>query len=159
MLRLLRVPRPNNFRLQRSIYTLKDIKYTAHAVAQGGGRDGKTSSNDDSPLEIKMTPPKEMGGKGGGHNPEQLFALGYSACFLGALKFVAGQQKKSSLVEDARVHASVNIGTPNEKPGFGLSVKLEVENVKDEALIQAAHDFCPYSRALTHGIDIQVGPK
>jgi len=157
---LKRLPRlSTQLNVQRNIYTIKDIKYTAHAVAEGGGREGKSSSTDDKPLTITMVPPKELGGKGGGQNPEQLFALGYSSCFLGALKLVAGKEKKSSLVENAKVHATVNIGTPNEAPGFALSVKLEVENVSDESLVQAAHEACPYSRALAHGIDIKVGLK
>jgi len=106
-----------------------------------------------------MGSPKEMGGSGDGHNPEQLFALGYSACFLGALKAVAGQQKKTAAVQDAKVHASVDIGPVNEKNGFGIAVKIQVENVSDHALIQAAHEFCPYSRALSEGAKVEVGPK
>jgi organic hydroperoxide reductase OsmC/OhrA len=77
------------------------------------------------------------------------------------LKFVAGKEKKSSLVENAKVHATVNIGTPNEAPGFALSVKLEVENVSDESLVQAAHEVirsysfdCGYSFYLK-GLSIQ----
>lgn len=144
---------------RRSLFTLKETQYTAHAVASGGGRNGTTQSSGPPPLDIKMTSPKEMGGSGDGHNPEQLFALGYSACFLGALKAVAAQQKKSAAVANAKVHASVDIGPVNEKNGFGLGVKIQVEGVSDHALINAAHEFCPYSRALTGGIKIEVGPK
>lgn len=105
-----------------------------------------------------MGSPKEMGGSGDGHNPEQLFALGYSACFLGALKAVAAQQKKSAAVANAKVHTSVDIGPANEMNGFGLAVNIQVEGVSDHALISAAHEFCPYSRALTGGIKVEVGP-
>jgi len=144
---------------KRSIFTLKNTQYRATAIASGGGRNGVTKSEGPPPLEIKMGSPKEMGGTGDGHNPEQLFALGYSACFLGALKAVAGQQKKTAAVADAKVHTSVDIGPVNEKNGFGIAVKIEVENVSDHALIQAAHEFCPYSRALSEGVEVKVGPK
>jgi len=144
---------------KRSIFTLKNTQYSVTAIASGGGRNGVTKSEGPPPLEIKMGSPKEMGGSGDGHNPEQLFALGYSACFLGALKAVAGQQKKTAAVKDAKIHASVDIGPANEKNGFSIAVKILVENVSDHGLIQAAHEFCPYSRALSEGVQVEVGPK
>jgi len=116
-----------------------------------------TKSSGPPPLDIKMVSPKEMGGAGDGHNPEQLFALGYSACFLGALRAVAKQQNKTAAVESAKVHTSVDIGTVNEKSGFGLAFKIQVEGVTDNDLVQAAHEFCPYSRALTEGVKVEVG--
>jgi len=118
-----------------------------------------TRSSGPPPLEIKMASPKEMGGNDEGHNPEQLFALGYSACFLGALKAVAGQAKKTDAVANAKIHTTVDIGPVNEKKGFGIAVKIRVENVSDNDLIHAAHEFCPYSRALAEGIKVEVGTK
>jgi len=143
---------------KRSIFTIKQSQYTVTAVASGGGRNGMTKSVGPPPLDIKMGSPKEMGGTGDGHNPEQLFALGYSACFLGALKAVAAQQKKSTAVANAKIHTTVDIGTANEKNGFALAVRIQVEGVSDHALIQAAHEFCPYSRALTGGVKVEVEP-
>ncbi|THH15366.1 hypothetical protein EUX98_g9476, partial [Antrodiella citrinella] len=130
--------------------------YTAHATASGQGRNGTVKSNDDIGLELRLAMPKSLGGKGDGQNPEMLLAMGYSACFLGALQMVAGQQGKTALARDAKVHAQVHIGKPNDMAGFGLSVEIQVEGVKDQALIDGAHAACPYSRAFKHGAEVKV---
>ncbi|KDR67526.1 hypothetical protein GALMADRAFT_231960 [Galerina marginata CBS 339.88] len=137
---------------KRTVVTLKDVKYTATATAHGAGRNGKVTSND---LSLSLALPKELGGTGKGENPEQLFAMGYSACLLGAIQAVAKKQGKSDMAAAAKVHASVHIGTPSDIPGFGLAVDIKVEGV-DEELLKAGHEFCPYSRALTKGAVVNV---
>src|SRR5215475_13564529 len=100
---------------------LEKVVYTAHAHTTGG-RDGRSVS-DDGILDVKLAIPKAMGGAGGATNPEQLFAAGYSACFMGAMKFVAGQ-KKLPVPQDASIDASVSLGPiPN---AFGIAAKLVV---------------------------------
>ena len=131
--------------------------YTAHATATGG-REG-TGVTDDNHLNVKLSTPKELGGAGGeGTNPEQLFAVGYAACFIGALKFVGGQ-KKIAVPADASIDSSVGIGPiPN---GFGITVELKVSlpgiapEVADE-LIAAAHQVCPYSNATRGNLDVKL---
>lgn len=136
---------------------LEKIVYTAHATATGG-RDGVAKS-DDGKLSVKLNPPKEMGGNGDGTNPEQLFAAGYSACFLGAMKFVAGTQK-ISLPADTTINADVHFGprTGGAK-GFSVDVGLNIsipgmEREKAEALVHEAHEVCPYSNATRGNIDV-----
>ena len=134
--------------------SLEKVVYTAHAKATGG-RDGRATSSDNI-LDVQLTVPKEMGGMGGGTNPEQLFAAGYSACFLGAMKFVATRDK-FNIPKDAYVEGDVGIGPiPN---GFGIEVKLHVHLSgmdADEAkkLVDAAHVVCPYSNATRNNIDV-----
>ena len=131
--------------------------YTAHAKATGG-REG-TGASDDGKLTVKLSTPKELGGAGGeGTNPEQLFAVGYAACFIGALKFVGGQ-KKVAVPADASIESSVGIGQiPN---GFGINVELKISlpgiapEVADD-LIAAAHEVCPYSNATRGNIDVKL---
>ncbi|WP_316317922.1 organic hydroperoxide resistance protein [Clavibacter michiganensis] len=131
--------------------------YTAIAHASGGGRDGHVRSEDDR-IDFDTRPPKEMGGSGEGTHPEQLFAAGYSACFLGATHLVgknAGVDTK-----DAGVSASVSIGD-NGQGGFGLAVELDVylPNVAPERrqeIADAAHQVCPYSNATRGNIDVKV---
>ena len=135
---------------------LDKILYTAHATSTGG-RDGGSKS-DDGKLQVKLAPPKEMGGNGDGTNPEQLFAAGYSACFLGAMKFVAGQQK-IALPADTKIDASVGIGPI--PTGFGIQAALAVnipgmERAAAEALVAAAHQVCPYSNATRGNIDVTL---
>lgn len=135
------------------------ILYTAHATATGG-RDGRAVTSD-KVLDVKLSTPKQLGGAGGdGTNPEQLFAAGYSACFLSAMKFVA-MHMKVSLPADAAVSAEIGIG-PNDKGGFGLAGELKVslpgmEQAAAEALIAKAHEVCPYSNATRGNIDVKVG--
>ena len=135
----------------------QQILYTAHATSTGG-REG-TSKSSDGVLELNLTVPKELGGNGArGTNPEQLFAAGYSACFFGALKFVAGQ-KKIALPADTSIDADVGIGQIPE--GFGIKVAMAVkipgmERAKAEELVQAAHAVCPYSNATRGNIDVDL---
>lgn len=134
------------------------VLYTARATATGG-RDGRAVS-DDQRLSVSLSTPKELGGAGGeGSNPEQLFAAGYSACFIGALKFVAAAAKQS-LPADASITGEVGIG-PNGKGGFGLQVALNIslpglERSAAEALVAKAHEVCPYSNATRGNIDVQL---
>ncbi len=131
--------------------------YTAIAHASGGGRDGHVRSEDDR-LDFDTRPPKEMGGSGEGTNPEQLFAAGYSACFLGAVH-AAGRELKLDTT-DAAVSASVSIGK-NDAGGFGLAVELDVyvPNVTPEQsreIAEKAHTICPYSNATRGNIDVDL---
>lgn len=136
------------------------ILYTAHASATGG-RDNGHSKTDDGKIDVKLSTPSEMGGSGGdGTNPEQLFATGYSACFLGAMKFVAGQDK-IKLPDDATVSADVGFGQRDDGEGFGLKVGLtasvpglDTETVKD--LMDRAHIVCPYSHATKGNIEVSL---
>ncbi|USI74330.1 organic hydroperoxide resistance protein [Sphingomonas morindae] len=135
------------------------ILYTTRATATGG-RDGRARTEDGS-FEVTLATPKELGGAGGaGNNPEQLFAAGYSACFLGALKFVASQGQHPKIPADATVTATVGIG-PRSEGGFGLSVALEialpgVDRAAAEALVAEAHQVCPYSNATRNNIDVAL---
>ena len=133
-----------------------DVKYTAHASATGG-RDGQARS-DDGKVDVKLSTPRELGGGGGeGTNPEQLFAAGYSACFIGALK-VAGQQLKIKVPDDVKVAADVGIG-PRSEGGFGITADLTVslpglDRADAEKLVEAAHQICPYSNATRNNVDV-----
>jgi len=133
-----------------------DVKYTTKATAIGG-RDGHARSEDGA-LDLKLSTPKELGGAGGeGANPEQLFAAGYSACFIGALK-AAGAQMKVKVPTDTSVTATVGIG-PRSEGGFGITAGLVVDLPgleRDEAqkLVDAAHQICPYSNATRGNVDV-----
>jgi len=133
------------------------ILYTAHATATGG-RDGRALSSD-KVLDIQLSTPKELGGAGGpGTNPEQLFAAGYSACFIGALKFVAGKQK---VALPANTSITGNVGIGPIPTGFALAVKLEISapglpKEQVEKLVEAAHQVCPYSNATRGNVDVQL---
>lgn len=136
------------------------VIYQTSATATGGGRDGR-SALDDGSFTADLTIPKEMGGPGGdGLNPEKLFALGYAACFMGALRFYAGS-KKVAVPADTSVQVSVGIG-PREDTGFGLDVGITVglpgvDRTVAEDLIAGAHQVCPYSDA-TRG-SLKITPK
>ena len=133
-----------------------DVKYKTTATSTGG-RDG-SSRSEDGKFEAKLSTPKEMGGAGGeGTNPEQLFAAGYSACFIGALKAV-GAQMKVKVPADTKVTATVGIG-PRSEGGFGITADLLVDLPgldRDEAqkLMEAAHQVCPYSNATRGNVDV-----
>jgi lipoyl-dependent peroxiredoxin len=134
--------------------------YTAHATSVGG-RTGHTTSSDDK-IDLQLSTPKELGGDSGpGTNPEQLFAAGYSACFIGAMKGVAAQQK-IHLPADLSIDAEVSIGPMTGKPGaFGIAVSMNVmipgmEHAAAEALVAAAHEVCPYSNATRGNIDVNL---
>ncbi len=136
-----------------------DVKYRIGATATGG-RDGE-SRTDDGALSVKLAVPKEMGGPGGGNNPEQLFAAGYAACFLGAMKHVASQDKGGTQVpSDATVHSEVGIG-PRSEGGFGLDIELKVTmpgvpKQEAETLVHKAHEVCPYSNATRNNIPVRL---
>jgi osmotically inducible protein OsmC len=136
-----------------------NILYRAHASAEGG-REG-SAATDDSRLSVKLSTPKELGGGGGeGTNPEQLFAAGYSACFLGALKFVAGKEKVK-LPEETRVAADVGIGPRDDGTGFGIAVDLKIsipglDATQAQDLVNKAHIVCPYSHATRGNIDVNL---
>jgi Ohr subfamily peroxiredoxin len=133
--------------------------YYAKATATGG-RDG-SAATDDGKVKVKLSIPKELGGPGGdGTNPEQLFASGYSACFLGAIKYVAGQSK-TPISPDSSVTATVGIGPRDDGQGFGLTVALQIklpglERAAAEALVQKAHIVCPYSHATRGNVDVKL---
>ena len=133
-----------------------DVKYTTKATATGG-RDGHARSEDGA-LDLKLSTPKELGGAGGeGANPEQLFAAGYSACFIGALK-AAGAQMKVKVPTDTSVTATVGIG-PRSEGGFGITADLlvdlpGVEHAVAERLVETAHQICPYSNATRGNVDV-----
>lgn len=134
---------------------LDKVLYTARATSTGG-RTG-TSQTDDGSLKLTLSTPKELGGAGGpGNNPEQLFAAGYSACFIGAMKAVAARQK-IALPSEVSITAEVGIGPI--PAGFGLQVAMQVsvpgmDKTAAEALVAAAHQVCPYSNATRGNIDV-----
>jgi lipoyl-dependent peroxiredoxin len=136
---------------------LEKVIYTAHAIATGG-REG-TAQTDDCKLSLKLDTPIEMGGKGDGTNPEQMFAVGYAACFIGALKFVAKTQQ-ISLSAETSISADVAFGAkPGGAQGFNIEVAMaitipDMDRDESEALVPEAHQVCPYSNA-TRG-DVHV---
>ncbi len=133
------------------------VLYTAHATATGG-REGRAVSSDNV-LDIKLSTPRELGGAGGdGTNPEQLFAAGYSACFIGAMKAVAAREK-TQLPAEPTLEGSVGIG--QIPGGFGLAVELKIsvpgmEREQLQAQVDAAHQVCPYSNATRGNIDVTL---
>jgi osmotically inducible protein OsmC len=135
------------------------IAYTAHASATGG-RDGRAQSSD-GVLDVKLAVPKELGGPGGAAtNPEQMFAAGYSACFLGAIKFVAGKEKVK-IPDDAKVATDVGIGPREDGGGFGIAVTLTVtlpgiDRATAEDLVKKADIVCPYSHATRGNIPKEI---
>jgi Ohr subfamily peroxiredoxin len=137
--------------------SLEKILYIAEAAATGG-RDGRAVSSDKA-LDVQLSTPRELGGAGGpGTNPEQLFAAGYSACFLGALKFVAAQSKVS-LPAATQINGKVGIGPI--PTGFGIQVELKISLPgvpadQARALIDKAHIVCPYSNATRGNIDVAL---
>ncbi|MHB8447197.1 MAG: organic hydroperoxide resistance protein [Rudaea sp.] len=135
---------------------LEKVVYTAQATATGG-RDGRAKTSDGK-LDLKLNPPVEMGGKGEGTNPEQLFACGYSACFLGAMKFVAGRDK-IAIPADVSITGLVGIGPiPN---GFGIQVELRIslpgmDRTAAQVLVDKAHIVCPYSNATRGNVEVTL---
>ncbi len=137
-----------------------NVLYTTAATATGG-RDGHAATKDGT-LDVKLSTPKELGGGGGtGNNPEQLFAAGYSACFLGAMKFVASQNSSGPKVpDDTKVTATVGMG-PRSEGGFGIDVELAVslpglERADAESLVEKAHQVCPYSNATRNNVPVRL---
>jgi len=137
--------------------SIEKVLYTGHASATGG-RDGRATSSD-GVLDVKLTTPRELGGAGGeGTNPEQLFAAGYSACFLGALKFVAARDKVA-LPASTRIDGKVGIGAI--LTGFGIEVELRISvpglpREQVQGLVDQAHIVCPYSNATRGNIDVSL---
>jgi lipoyl-dependent peroxiredoxin len=134
-----------------------EILYTATAASTGAGRNGHVQSTDGF-IDADVRIPQEMGGSGGATNPEQLFAAGYAACFHSALQLVAGQAGAD--ITDSEVVADVSIG-PNGQGGFGLAVQLEValpavEPEAARALVEKAHEVCPYSNATRGNIEVTL---
>ena len=132
---------------------LDKVLYTAHAHTTGG-REGASRTHDGK-LDIQLTPP---GGSGTGTNPEQLFAAGYSACFIGALKAVAARQK-ISLPPDVSVDAEVDLGPVG--PAFGIAVRMHIhlpgmDKAQAQSLVDAAHQVCPYSNATRGNIPVTL---
>ncbi len=136
-----------------------NVLYRTSARATGG-RDGRSGTLDGT-LDVKLVTPKELGGPGGeGVNPEQLFATGYAACFLGAMKFVASQGGGAKVPTEASVTATVGIG-PRSEGGFGLDIALAVDlpgvdRAAGEALIAKAHEVCPYSNATRNNVNVAL---
>lgn len=129
--------------------------YTAHAHVTGG-RDG-AAKTDDGKLDIKLAPPKELGGNGAGTNPEQLFAAGYAACFIGAMRLVAGNEK-IAVPQGLAIDADVSLGK-DAQDNFRLGVVFNIalpgmDKAAAEALVAKAHEVCPYSRATRGNIDV-----
>lgn len=133
--------------------------YTATATSVGG-RGGGTSKTADGYFDIKLAHPKEMGGDGNGGNPDQLFALGYSACYLGAMKYANSQQKKPlPFSPDSTVTAHVTFGPRKDKKGFGIEVRLDVKlpglsKAQATALSKKGHIVCPYSNAIRKNVKV-----
>jgi len=147
---------PTGHPKEPTMQALEKVVYTANATSTGG-RDGR-SVTPDGQLDLKLSVPKVMGGKGDGTNPEQLFAAGYSACFIGAMGFVASQQKKA-LPAGTKIDAEVDIGPiPN---AFGIAARLNITlpglpREEAEALVAAAHQVCPYSNATRGNIAVTL---
>ena len=135
-----------------------NVLYTTAATATGG-RDGEAATKDGS-FKVKLSTPKELGGAGGpGNNPEQLFASGYSACFIGAMKFVASQRKQT-VPANTSVTATVGIG-PRSEGGFGLTAQLEIslpgmDKAAAKQLVEEADKVCPYSNATRNNIAVEL---
>ncbi|MBK84808.1 MAG: organic hydroperoxide resistance protein [Pseudomonadota bacterium] len=134
-------------------------KYSTKATSTGG-RDGRAVS-EDKKIDLQLSVPKELGGDSGpGTNPEQLFAAGYSACFLGALKLVASQQKVT-LPKETSITAEIGIGDNTKGEGFNISATLTV-NAPDvdhevlKPLVEKAHQVCPYSNATRGNVDVEL---
>jgi lipoyl-dependent peroxiredoxin len=138
-----------------------EVVYTTESTATGGGRDGHVKSADGR-IDLDTRPPKAMGGNGEGTNPEQLFSAGYAACFLGALRLVAG---KSKVKLDDATNVTVEIGFGKDtEGGFGLTGKIVgylpgVEQSVADDLVEQAHQVCPYSKATRGNVDVDVSAK
>ena len=140
-----------------------EVLYKAHATASGGGRDGR-SRTDDGKIDVNLSVPTEMGGDGGaGTNPEQLFATGYAACYLGALRLVSGKAG-TPVGPDTKIHSTVGFGKNTRGEGFNLDIALKVtdhglDQAVIDALIQTAHQVCPYSNATRGNVDVALSAE
>jgi osmotically inducible protein OsmC len=139
-----------------------EVVYTAESTATGSGRDGHVKS-DDGHIDLDTRPPKAMGG--GGTKPEQLFSAGYAACFLGALRLVAGKPKVTLDPDLSATDVTVQIGFGKDSAGgFGLTGKIVghlpgLEQAVADALVEQAHQVCPYSKATRGNVDVDVSAK
>ncbi len=138
-----------------------DVVYTAESTATGGGRDGHVKSTDGK-IDLDTRPPKEMGGSGDGVNPELLFSAGWSACFLGALRLVA-RNEKVSLDDASGITAQIGFGKDSDG-GFGLTAHLigylpGLEPSAAQELMEKAHEVCPYSKATRGNVDVTLSAK
>jgi lipoyl-dependent peroxiredoxin len=138
-----------------------EVVYTTESTATGGGRDGHVKSADGR-IDLDTRPPKAMGGSGEGTNPEQLFSAGYAACFLGALRLVAGMSKVK-LDDATSVTVEIGFGKDSEG-GFGITGKIVgylpgLEESAAEDLVEQAHQVCPYSKATRGNIDVDLSAK
>jgi osmotically inducible protein OsmC len=137
--------------------SIEKVIYIARAKAMGG-RVG-TAKSDDGQIDLKLDRPVEMGGKGNGTNPEQLFAVGYAACFIGALRVVAGE-RHIRIPEEVAIDSAVSFGPlQGEVEGFGIAVAMTIhligiERTTAEELVRQAHQVCPYSNATRGNIDV-----
>lgn len=136
-----------------------DTKYWTEASAIGGGREGRAELSSGM-LTVTLAPPEELGGNGAGHNPEELFALGYAACYLGAMRFAAQSEKLGEVPKDAEVTSEVGIG-PRSDGGFGLKVRLKVsmpgtDRTVAEKIAERGHFICPYSNATKGNIEVET---
>ena len=138
-----------------------EVLYRAQATASGGGREDGRSTTDDGKIDVRLSTPREMGGKGGdGTNPEQLFATGYAACYLGALRLVSGKAR-TPVGPDTKVTAGVGFGKNTHGEGFNLDIDLTVsDHGLDQAviddLIEKAHQVCPYSNATRNNVEVRL---
>jgi osmotically inducible protein OsmC len=136
-----------------------DAKYKTTATASGGGRDGKTALADGT-MSFDLVIPRELGGPGGaGANPEKLFALGYSACFLSAMR-TASVRTRIKRPEGSTVTATIGVG-PRSEGGFGITAELDVylpglPEAEAKALVEATHEICPYSNAIKASVDVTM---
>ena len=134
--------------------------YTAHATATKGGRGSGTAATDDGKVSVTLSTPKEMGGDGGpGTNPDQLFAVAYSSCFLGAMK-TAARRRGENVPDDATMTAHVSFVDREDGVGFAIAVTLEghvpgMDSAKVGELMTAAHDICPYSWAIRQTVKVE----
>jgi osmotically inducible protein OsmC len=139
-----------------------EVAYTAESTATGGGRDGHVKSSDGK-IDLDTRPPKEMGGSGEGVNPELLFSAGFAACFLGALRLVA-RNEKVTLDDATGITAQIGIGKDADDGGFGLTANLigylpGLEQGVADDLMNKAHQVCPYSKATRGNIDVELSAK
>ena len=140
-----------------------DTLYQAHATASGEGRTGR-SQTDDGKIDVLLSMPKGLGGDdGAGTNPEQLFATGYAACYLSALKLVSGKSG-TPVGPDTKVHTTVGIGPNTRGEGFNLDIAIKVtDHGLDKAtiddLIAKAHQVCPYSNATRGNVEVDLSAE
>lgn len=138
--------------------TPEKIVYTAKADTTGG-RDGH-GRTDDGQVDVDLRPPKEMGGSGGGTNPEQLFAVGYGACFTGALGLVA--KKEGVDASQASTHVEVGFGPEGDSYALTVDIEVTIPGVDDataQKLVEGAHEVCPYSKATRGNVPVTVTGK